>query len=80
MAKPFNPILGETYQAFIDGCPIYGEQTSHHPPISSLLMVGREYFISANLEAKVEIGMNSASGTNFGEYHIAFHPSDPTKN
>jgi hypothetical protein len=53
MAKPFNPILGETYQAFIDGCPIYGEQTSHHPPISTLLFVGREYFVSANLEARV---------------------------
>jgi hypothetical protein len=22
--KPFNPILGETYQGTIDGCPIYG--------------------------------------------------------
>ena len=21
--KPFNPILGETYQGMIDGCPIY---------------------------------------------------------
>ena len=24
MSKPFNPVLGETYQAFIKGCPIYG--------------------------------------------------------
>lgn len=38
MAKPFNPILGETYQAFIDGCPVYGEQTCHHPPVSSLFL------------------------------------------
>jgi hypothetical protein len=22
--KVFNPILGETFQGFIDGCPIYG--------------------------------------------------------
>ena len=21
--KPFNPILGETYQGFIQGCPVY---------------------------------------------------------
>lgn len=64
MAKPFNPILGETYQGFIDGCPIYGEQIAHHPPISSLLMIGRGYFIHANLEAKVEFGLNNASGIN----------------
>ncbi len=24
MQKPFNPILGETYQGVIDGCPVYG--------------------------------------------------------
>ncbi len=22
-AKPFNPILGETFQASIDNCPVY---------------------------------------------------------
>lgn len=24
MDKPFNPILGETFQAIFDGCPVYG--------------------------------------------------------
>lgn len=24
MDKPFNPILGETYQSLIDGCLVYG--------------------------------------------------------
>ena len=24
MEKPFNPILGETYQGLIDSCPVYG--------------------------------------------------------
>ena len=23
MNKPFNPVIGETYQAYIDNCPIY---------------------------------------------------------
>lgn len=49
MAKPFNPILGETYQAFIKGSPIYGEQISHHPPISALFMKGRGYTVQAQL-------------------------------
>ena len=49
MAKPFNPVIGETFQGFIDGCPIYGEQTSHHPPISTLYFVGKGYIVSANL-------------------------------
>lgn len=34
--KPFNPILGETYQAeYPSGAQVFAEQTSHHPPVSS---------------------------------------------
>ena len=37
--KPFNPILGETFQAFYsDGTVIDIEHTSHHPPISHFLV------------------------------------------
>ena len=33
--KPFNPMLGETYQAFWeDGSQIYLEHTCHNPPVS----------------------------------------------
>jgi hypothetical protein len=51
MEKPFNPILGETYQCWIDGCPVYYEQISHHPPIAAYLMKGRGYMVSG--KAKV---------------------------
>ena len=47
--KPFNPILGETYQSFIEGCPFYAEQISHHPPISSILFLGRGYKVYGSL-------------------------------
>ena len=46
MEKPFNPILGETHQCWIDGCPVYFEQISHHPPIAAYLMKGRGYTVS----------------------------------
>jgi hypothetical protein len=36
--KPFNPILGETFQGLLGGIPIFMEQTFHHPPISSFFM------------------------------------------
>ena len=36
--KPFNPILGETFECIIGGIPFYMEQISHHPPISSFYM------------------------------------------
>jgi len=47
--KPFNPILGETYQGFIAGCPVYAEQVSHHPPVTAIYMVGRGYKIYGSI-------------------------------
>lgn len=38
LTKPFNPILGETFECRIGGIPLYLEQISHHPPISAILM------------------------------------------
>lgn len=40
-AKPFNPILGETWEAGApDGSRIFFEQTSHHPPVSAFQLLG----------------------------------------
>jgi len=36
--KPFNPILGETFQGMVGNIPIALEQISHHPPISSVFI------------------------------------------
>lgn len=34
--KPFNPLLGETFELEKDGFRLISEQVSHHPPISAL--------------------------------------------
>jgi hypothetical protein len=40
-AKPFNPILGETFEAaYEDGTRVRMEQCSHHPPISAFQLTG----------------------------------------
>jgi len=40
-AKPLNPILGETLHGhYNDGSTVFLEQTSHHPPISYILVHG----------------------------------------
>jgi hypothetical protein len=39
--KPFNPILGETWQSeYKDGTRLYMEQLAHHPPITGFEVVG----------------------------------------
>jgi len=70
MLKPFNPILGETFQAKIGGIPIYYEQISHHPPISSYFMKSSEFTIYGNLIAIANVSLNSGSGGNAGKMYI----------
>lgn len=45
--KPFNPILGETYE-FIDNQSnfrYFSEQVSHHPPISAFICESEDYVV-----------------------------------
>ena len=43
--KPFNPLLGETYECVRDdkGFRFIGEQVSHHPPISACHADSKNY-------------------------------------
>lgn len=70
MEKPFNPILGETYQCWIDGCPVYFEQVAHHPPIAAYLMKGRGYDLYGSVEAKMDLSINSGTGINEGIFTV----------
>jgi hypothetical protein len=72
MEKPFNPILGETFQGWIDGCPMYLEQISHHPPISAYYFLGRGYKKYGCIEPKVSVGLNSGSGYSILPHYVEF--------
>ena len=72
MQKPFNPILGQTYQGFVDGCPIYLEQISHHPPISAYYLVGRGYKKYGTIEPQISFGINKASGFSSNPHYIEY--------
>ena len=64
--KPFNPILGETYQgSYADGTEIYIEHTSHHPPISHYYVIGpkKSYIYKGYYEFKGKLGMTVWSNT-----------------
>jgi hypothetical protein len=74
--KPFNPILGETFQRTAGGALFYGEQVSHHPPVSAALVKGRDFTIYGSFEAEVQFGFNSAVGNNRGWVKVSFDPQD----
>jgi hypothetical protein len=55
--KPFNPLLGETYQGeFEDGTKVYLEHTSHHPCVSNFYIKDTEdvYSISGYFDMQPE--------------------------
>jgi len=36
VTKPFNPLLGETYELVTDNYQYIAEQVSHHPPVTAV--------------------------------------------
>jgi len=58
--KPFNPLLGETYQGIMeDGTEIYCEHTSHHPPICNFLLVNPLWRFHGRYEMIAKLNQNS---------------------
>ena len=70
--KPFNPILGETFQGIIAGCPVYIEQISHHPPISAYQMIGKNFEIHGRSEFTASLSINSIKTRKVGFPKVTF--------
>ena len=73
---PFNPILGETLQLQgPSGEMFYGEQISHHPPITAFQLEGpgKCYTFSGSYESKMSLsGIDSVKGTRVGNIVFSF--------
>ena len=50
--KPFNPLLGETFEVYHKGVRCICEQVSHHPPISALYAENDNFKIWGFFEPK----------------------------
>ena len=72
MDKPFNPVIGETFQTSIASCSYSAEQTSHHPPQSSFYLQGKDFVLYATLELVASISVNSAVGKFEGDITVEF--------
>lgn len=72
--KPFNPILGETFQAKIGkNTIIYMEQTSHHPPIYNFLILNPNYKCYGYEEPRASTGANNVTAKSYGKFFIEFN-------
>lgn len=73
--KPFNPILGETYQCKISDVMFYLEQTSHHPPIANFYAKGKNFTMFGFEESSAETGLNYVKIIYKGKQVIRFNDS-----
>ena len=65
--KPFNPLLGETFELQRDGFRLISEQVSHHPPVSALHCEHPQYHFWGCTEIK----------TVFRGTYLLVHPAGP---
>lgn len=78
MAKPFNPILGETFE--MDrrddfGYRYFAEQVSHHPPISACHCESDLYTYWAEAHVQNRFRGNTLEIEPRGQFHLTLHPS-----
>lgn len=71
--KPFNPILGETYELDLPDSRFFAEQVQHHPPISSCYAFNKEgdYQLWMNSFFKTAFWGSSMEVIPIGLTHIA---------
>lgn len=71
--KPFNPILGETFEGFLDeNTHIFVEHISHHPPISSFYVTNPSFKLYGTYELCGSLNGNSLNVYPDGLGHIEF--------
>lgn len=68
LGKPFNPLLGETYELVGDGWKYFSEQVSHHPPISACIGESDRYQYHMDTYTKMSLSMKGS----FDAYPIGF--------
>ena len=74
LVKPFNPIIGETYQAKIGNLNIYLEQTVHKPPTANFYCFDDDglYKIYGYLAVTAHAGVNCFTSKKLGNVVIEF--------
>lgn len=68
--KPFNPVLGETYELLTPDFKFMAEQVSHHPPISACCGYNKSFEMYTHTEVKGGFKGRSLRFTSLGSAFI----------
>ena len=71
--KPFNPLLGETLQGYLDDdTQIFIEHISHHPPIAAFLLTHKLFKMHGHYEFRMKLTPSQMKGQEIGPTWIEF--------
>ena len=74
--KPFNPLLGETYELVDKNYRYFAEQVSHHPPITAFAYEGPGFEVIGHNHLKQSFKFGGGTGSmhfhQFGTIIIKF--------
>mmetsp|Transcript_14051 Transcript_14051/g.14096 ORF Transcript_14051/g.14096 Transcript_14051/m.14096 type:complete len:138 (+) Transcript_14051:841-1254(+) len=73
IAKPFNPILGETFEFEKDGFKLISEQVSHHPPVSAIYVEHPSYTFNGQTQVKSNFKGTYMRVKPLGAMHVRIH-------
>eukprot|EP00922_Rhytidocystis_sp_ex-Travisia-forbesii_P059611 GHVS01088395.1.p1 GENE.GHVS01088395.1~~GHVS01088395.1.p1 ORF type:complete len:1004 (+),score=178.91 GHVS01088395.1:167-3178(+) len=68
--KPFNPLLGETYELSHRGFKFLAEQVGHHPPVTAYHVECDEFISWGHLAVKTKLSGKSLEVTMPGPIHM----------
>lgn len=75
-SKPFNPLLGETFEFQRPGqYKVIAEQVSHHPPISAYVLLGDSGYVrEMNFKSKMKFSKGNLTLVNTFKEYIELRP------
>ena len=76
--KPFNPLLGETFELERDGFRLISEQVSHHPPVSALHCDHQVYSFWGQTEIKTTFKGTYLQVHPDGNLYVHLNPTNET--
>ena len=73
--KPFNPLLGETFELDTCGLRVIVEQVSHHPPVAALHAEHEGFTYWGQVEIQTAFKGTHIVITPIGDLHVVLHKS-----
>ena len=68
--KPFNPLLGETFEYVTSRYRFFSEQVSHHPPVSACHAESPDYELFFHTNVKTRFWGKSLEFKPLGKAHV----------